>query len=81
LKYKIGEKIEFTNEFTISVANGKKAKILKGDKAMVVRKVDDNSGEIVYITGEASGLSQIISIQVDDNVDADYLAKRIMEDL
>lgn len=81
MKYKIGQKIEFTNEFTIELEKGKKARIIKGDTAMVVRKVDETSGEIVYITGQASGLSQIISIQVDDNVDADYLAKRIMEEL
>ena len=48
---------------------------------MVVRKVDEKSGEIVYITGQASGLSQVISLQVDDSVDADYLAKKIMEEL
>jgi hypothetical protein len=81
MKYKIGQKIEFTDNFTIEVQNGKKARIVKGDAAMIVRKVDETSGEILYITGEASGLSQIISIEVDDNVDADYLAKRIMEDL
>lgn len=81
MKYKIGQKIEFTDEFNIEVQNGKKAKIVKGDSAMVVRKVDETSGEILYITGEAAGLSQTISIEVDDNVDADYLAKRIMDDL
>lgn len=81
MKYKIGQKIEFTSTFIIELQKGKKAKIVKGDTAMVVRKVDETSGEIVYITGEASGLSQIISIQVDDEVDAEYLAKRIMEDL
>ena len=80
MKYKIGQKIEFTNKFTIELQNDKKARIVKGDTAMVVRKVDETSGEIVYITGQASGLSQIISIQVDDNVDTDYLAKRIMEE-
>jgi hypothetical protein len=81
MKYKIGQKIEFTDEFNIEIQNGKKAKIVKGDTAMVVRKVDETSGEILYITGQASGLSQVISIEVDDNVDADYLAKRLMEDL
>lgn len=81
MKYKIGQKIQFTNEFIIDLENGKKAKIVNGDQAMVVRKVDEKSGEIVYITGQASGLSQVISLEVDDSVDADYLAKKIMEEL
>lgn len=81
MKYKIGQKIKFTESFIIKLANGKKAKIQKGDEAVVVRKVDDTCGEVAYITGEASGLSQILSIQVDDNIDSDYLAKKIMEEL
>ncbi len=81
MKYKIGQKIEFTSDFVIETDKGKKVKILKGEEAMVVRKVDKNSGEIVYVAGEAKGLSQIISIEVDDNVDADYLAKKIMEEM
>lgn len=81
MKYKIGQKIEFTDNFSISVENGKNAKIVKGDQAMVVRKVDNTSGEILYITGEATGLSQVISIEVDDNIDADLLAKRIMDEM
>lgn len=81
MKYKIGQKIKFTENFTIEVQNGKKVRVEKGDTAMVVRKVDETSGEILYITGEAAGLSQTISIEVDDNVDTDYLAKRIMDEL
>lgn len=81
MKYKIGQKIKFTNSFIIDLANGKKAKIVKGDEAMVVRKVDKNSGEIVYTTGEAKGLSQTIDIDVDENVDSDYILKKIMSDL
>lgn len=81
MKYKIGQKIAFTNPFVIDLSNGKKAKIKKGDQAMVMRKVDDTSGEIVYINGEASGFSQIIQIQVDDSVDTDYIAKKIIDEL
>jgi hypothetical protein len=77
----IGQKIEFTNGFIVELEKGKKAKIVKGDKAMVVRKVDEKSGEIVYITGEAAGLSQIISIDVDETVDADYIASKIINEL
>lgn len=81
MQYKIGQKIQFTNNFMVEIEKGKKVRIVKGDKAMVVRKVDENSGEIVYITGEASGLSQIIAIKVDEKVDADYIAKKIINDL
>lgn len=81
MKYKIGQKIEFTNNFTVELEKGKKARIVKGDKAMVVRKVDENSGEIVYITGEAAGLSQIMAINVDEKVDADYIAGKIINNL
>ncbi|MHC1682097.1 MAG: hypothetical protein AB6733_04025 [Clostridiaceae bacterium] len=79
--YKIGQRIRFNSDFTIDLANGKTAKVRKGDEATVVKKVDSNSGEIVYNTGEAKGYSQIISIQVDDNVDADYIAKQILKNL
>ncbi len=81
MKYKVGQKIEFTNNSIIETNKGKKVRIAKGDEAMVVRKVDENSGEIVYVTGEASGLSQIIAIEVDGDLDADYLAKKIMNEL
>lgn len=81
MKYKIGQKIEFSGSFVIELSTGKKAKVKKGDQAMVMRKIDENSGEIVYISGEASGFSQIIKIKVDDNVDAEYLANKIMQEL
>jgi hypothetical protein len=81
MKYKIGQKIKFTNNSIIETNKGKKVRILKGDEAMVVRKVDENSGEIVYVTGEATGLSQTIAIEVDGEIDADYLAKKIMEQM
>lgn len=81
MKYKIGHEIEFTQGFWLPLEGGKKVKVLKGDKAVVVKKIDDDSGEILYMTGEASGKSQIINIEVDDQIDADYLAKQIMEGL
>jgi len=77
--YKIGQKIRFNNEFTIDLDNGKKAKIRRGDEATVVKKVDNNSGEIVYNTGEAKGFSQIIAIKVDDTLDVDYITKEILK--
>ncbi|ADK13514.1 MULTISPECIES: hypothetical protein [Clostridium] len=81
MKYKIGHEIQFTQSFWLPVEGGKKLKVLKGDKAVVVKKIDDNSGEILYMTGEASGKSQVINIQVDDEIDGDYIARQIMEEL
>lgn len=80
-KYKIGEKIQFTQNAVIETNKGKKVKIKKGDEAMVIRKVDDECGEIVYVTGEAAGLSQVIAIEVDGELNANYFAKKIMEEL
>ncbi|KAJ51800.1 hypothetical protein BD780_000590 [Clostridium tetanomorphum] len=80
-KYKIGQEIEFTNDFFIETAKGEKLEIKKGDRAMVVKKIDDNTGEIVYINGNAKGLSQNINIQVDDKVDEEEIAKKILESL
>lgn len=79
--YKIGQKIKFTSNFTIDLANGKTAKIAKGDEATVVKKIDNNSGEVVYNTGEAKGLSQILAIRVDDSIDEDYVLKKLLENL
>lgn len=81
MKYKIGQHIEFTAPSKIKLAKGGTAQLVKGDKAMVVRKVDNTTGEIVYITGQAKGLSQIISIEVDDNIDTDALTERILKEL
>lgn len=81
MKYKIGQQIEFTAPCKIKLAKGGTAQLVKGDKAMVVRKVDDSTGEIVYITGEAKGLSQVISIEVDDSIDTDVLAEKILKEL
>ncbi|WP_251861083.1 hypothetical protein [Clostridium sp. Marseille-Q2269] len=81
MKYKIGQEIEFTNSFFIELSKGGKAKIVPGDKAMVVRKIDDTTGEIVYTTGNAKGLSQNIQIEVDEVLNNDELAKKILDEM
>lgn len=53
MKYKIGQEIEFTNSFVVELRKGGAVKVDPGDKAMIVRKIDDNTGEIVYTTGNA----------------------------
>lgn len=81
MKYKIGQEIVFTKDFMINTESSGKVKVRKGDKARVVRKINETTGEIVYLTGDAKGKSQNIKIEVDDNLDADAIAKRIMEEL
>lgn len=81
MKYNIGSEIEFANNFKVDCKNGKSASVVKGDKAIVSRKVDEHSGEIIYTTGDAKGLAQIINIEVDDNLDADLIAKKILSQL
>ena len=43
-----------------------------------MRKVDEGTGEILYLTGEAKGKSQIVAIDVDEEIDSDDIAKKIM---
>ncbi len=43
---------------------------------MIVRKIDDNTGEIVYTKGSAKGLSQNIQIEVDEALNEEELAKK-----
>ena len=80
-KYKIGQQIEFISNHTIETSKGKKLTIVKGDKAMVVKKIDNNTGEIVYTTGEARGFSDKLNIEVEDNIDVDEIAKRILSEI
>lgn len=81
MKAKIGQEIEFKRAHKISLAKGGKANIKPGDKARVVKKIDSETGEIVYLTGEAKGLSQIITIEVDDTINTDDILKKLMNEL
>lgn len=81
MKYKIGQEIEFTNSFMVELSKGGSVRVDEGDKAMIVKKIDDTTGEIVYTTGEAKGLSQNIEIQVDDALNEEELAKKILEEM
>ena len=81
MKAKLGEQIRFNKPHTIPLAKGGTAKIVPGDIARVMKKVDENTAEIMYLTGEAKGLSQKILLQVDANIDADSIVKKIMSDL
>jgi hypothetical protein len=81
LKVKLGQQIKLNNAHTISLAKGGTAEVKPGDIATVVKKIDEETGEIVYITGEAKGLNEKISIEIDDDIDTDSLVKKIINEL
>lgn len=77
MKMKIGEIIQFRQDRKIKSEDGLLL-VRRGDKAQVLRKVDEGTGEILYLTGEAKGKSQIVAIDVDEEIDSDDIAKKIM---
>lgn len=81
MKVKLGQVIKFTKDHTIQLSKGGKALVKSGDTAQVMRKVDEKSGEILYLTGMAKGLSQIIALEVDDSLDIDSIAEKILRQL
>jgi hypothetical protein len=81
MKAKLGQQIKFTQERRIKLTKGGTALIKSGDIARVVKKIDDNTAEVVYLSGEAKGMSQQIAMEVDDNLDVDSILKKIMNEL
>ncbi|MBU5593201.1 hypothetical protein KQI89_15740 [Clostridium sp. MSJ-4] len=81
MKAKIGQIITFKTDHKINVKSGGTALVRKGDRAQVLKKIDDTTGEILYLTGEAAGKSQYVRLEVDENIDEDAIAKKILEEL
>ncbi|PJI08745.1 MULTISPECIES: hypothetical protein [Clostridium] len=81
MKVSIGQVIEFKTDHYINLDLGGKILVKKGDKARVTKKVNNITGEIVYITGSAAGKCQQLMLEVDDNIDADAIAKKILREL
>jgi hypothetical protein len=81
MKVKLGQQIQFKKEHKIQLAKGGTALVKVGDSARVMRKIDEETAEIVYLTGEAKGLSHKIPLEVDDNLDTDSIVKKIMNEL
>lgn len=81
MKVSIGQVIEFKTDHYISLDLGGKILVKKGDKARVTKKVNNITGEVVYITGAAAGKCQQLMLEVDDNIDADAIAKKILREL
>lgn len=78
MKFRLGQIITFNKDKKISVEGGGTLIVKSGDKAQILRKVDDETGEILYITGDAKGKSQIVSIAINDKIDSDVIADKIM---
>ncbi|OPJ61559.1 hypothetical protein [Clostridium oryzae] len=78
---KLGQQIRFKQNRKIKTAKGDIIEVKKGDIARVVRKIDEETAEIVYITGAAKGLAQNIAMQVDDNINVEQIAKKIMDEI
>jgi hypothetical protein len=81
MKVKIGQQIKFTKDHKIQLARGGNAIVKAGDKATVMKKIDNDTAEIVYLTGEAKGMSHNVALEVDDDLDYDAIAKKIMSEL
>ena len=81
MKVKLGQDIKFNTTQTIELEKGGMVQIRPGDIAKVVKKVDEKTAEIIYLTGEAKGLGHRILLEVDDTVDSDAILKKIMEQL
>ncbi|OFI07423.1 hypothetical protein CLOACE_02510 [Clostridium acetireducens DSM 10703] len=79
--FKIGQKIQSQSNCKISLSSNKKVLIKKGDIAQIVRKLDNDTAEIIYLTGEAKGQTQHIKIQVTDSLDVDLIAKKILNEI
>ncbi|KOF56165.1 MULTISPECIES: hypothetical protein [Clostridium] len=80
-KVKLGQMIRFQSDHYISLEKGGKILVKKGDTARVIKKVDEKTGEIMYLTGEAKGKYQNLMLQVEDDLDADAIAKQILNDI
>lgn len=81
MKVSIGQVIEFKTDHYINLDLGGKILVKKGDKARVTKKINDITGEVIYITGAAAGKSQQLMMKVDDNLDADAIAKKILREM
>lgn len=81
MKVKLGQQIRFKKDHTIHLAKGGTALVKAGDSATVVKKVDDETAEIVYSSGQAKGFSQNIHLKVDDTLDTDLILKKLLSDL
>lgn len=60
MKYKIGQEIEITEDFTLKTVGGRELTVKAGDKAII-----DSRSRIKYISGQARDVMQMLEKDVE----------------
>lgn len=71
-EYKIGQQIEFKEDFNVKTFNGRKLEVKKGDKAVV-----NSKGFIEYISGNSKGIRQVVEGMIVKDYDHRNIAEMI----
>ena len=64
MKYKIGQEIEITEDFTLKTVGGRELTVKAGDKAII-----DSRSRIKYISGQARDVMQMLGKDIEVNGD------------
>lgn len=75
-KYKIGQEIEFEEDFEIESFRGRKIQVKKGDKA-----ITNSRGFITYVTGNAKEMRQVVEGMTVEDYDHRNISKMILQRL
>ncbi len=62
MKYKIGQEIEITEDFTLKTVGGRELTVKAGDKAII-----DSRGRVKYISGQARDVMQMLGKDIEVN--------------
>ena len=62
MKYKIGQEIEITEDFTLKTVGGRELTVNAGDKAII-----DSRARIKYISGQARNVMQMLEKGIEVN--------------
>ena len=62
MKYKIGQEIEITEDFTLKTVGGRELTVKAGDKAII-----DSRARIKYISGQARNVMQMLEKGIEVN--------------
>ena len=62
MKYKIGQEIEITEDFTLKTVGGRELTVKAGDKAII-----DSRSRIKYISGQARDVMQMLGKDIEVN--------------
>lgn len=60
MKYKIGEEIEITEDFTLKTVGGRELTVKAGDKAII-----DSKARAKYISGQARDIMQMLAKDIE----------------